>query len=157
MHVTSRCQGLFPPHPLFKGKALGTRLVRNLNTSVSSTESSSTGSWASWWGRWYSFKRYRKASLIALASSFRERFSTPSICSWLVRFPEEHCAPHSRVSSFICSTLDFLSFTVYNFYVKLVLHCLCANMQIMLVFRFRINVRMAKSWTSEINLIYCLH
>ena len=27
MHVTSRCQGLFPPHPFFKGKALGTRLV----------------------------------------------------------------------------------------------------------------------------------
>ena len=27
MHVTSRCQGLFPPHP-FKGKALGTRLTK---------------------------------------------------------------------------------------------------------------------------------
>ena len=27
MHVTSRCQGLFPPHPFFKGKALGTRLI----------------------------------------------------------------------------------------------------------------------------------
>ena len=26
MHVTSRCQGLFPPHPWFKGKVLGTRL-----------------------------------------------------------------------------------------------------------------------------------
>ena len=26
MHVTSRCRGLFPPHPFFKGKALGTRL-----------------------------------------------------------------------------------------------------------------------------------
>ena len=26
-HVTSRCQGLFPPHPLFEGKALGTRLT----------------------------------------------------------------------------------------------------------------------------------
>ena len=25
--MTSRCQGLFPPHPFFKGKALGTRLV----------------------------------------------------------------------------------------------------------------------------------
>ena len=25
-HVTSRCQGLFPPHPFFKGKALGTML-----------------------------------------------------------------------------------------------------------------------------------
>ena len=24
--MTSRCQGLFPPHPFFKGKALGTRL-----------------------------------------------------------------------------------------------------------------------------------
>ena len=24
--VTSRCQGLFPPHPFFEGKALGTRL-----------------------------------------------------------------------------------------------------------------------------------
>ena len=23
--MTSRCQGLFPPHPFFKGKALGTR------------------------------------------------------------------------------------------------------------------------------------
>ena len=27
MHVTSRCQGLFPPNPFFKGKALGTRLL----------------------------------------------------------------------------------------------------------------------------------
>ena len=27
LHVTSRCQGLFPPHPFSKGKALGTRLV----------------------------------------------------------------------------------------------------------------------------------
>ena len=26
--MTSRCQGLFPPHPFFKGKALGTRLRR---------------------------------------------------------------------------------------------------------------------------------
>ena len=26
-HVTSRCQGLFPPHPIFEGKALETRLV----------------------------------------------------------------------------------------------------------------------------------
>ena len=26
--MTSRGQGLFPPHPFFKGKALGTRLVR---------------------------------------------------------------------------------------------------------------------------------
>ena len=26
-HVTSRCQGLFPPHPFFERKALGTRLV----------------------------------------------------------------------------------------------------------------------------------
>ena len=26
VHVTSRCQDLFPPHPFFKGKALGTRL-----------------------------------------------------------------------------------------------------------------------------------
>ena len=25
-HVTSQCQGLFSPHPFFKGKALGTRL-----------------------------------------------------------------------------------------------------------------------------------
>ena len=25
--MTSRCQGLFPPHPFFKGKALGTRLL----------------------------------------------------------------------------------------------------------------------------------
>ena len=25
--MTSRCQGLFPPHPCFKGKALGTRLT----------------------------------------------------------------------------------------------------------------------------------
>ena len=25
--MTSRCQGLFPPHPFFKGKALGTRLI----------------------------------------------------------------------------------------------------------------------------------
>ena len=25
-HVTSRCQGLFPPHPFFEEKALGTRL-----------------------------------------------------------------------------------------------------------------------------------
>ena len=24
--MTSRCQGLFPPHPFFEGKALGTRL-----------------------------------------------------------------------------------------------------------------------------------
>ena len=28
--MTSRCQGLFPPHPFFKGKALGTRLVSPL-------------------------------------------------------------------------------------------------------------------------------
>ena len=27
VHVTSRCQGLFPPHPKFEGKALGTRLT----------------------------------------------------------------------------------------------------------------------------------
>ena len=27
--MTSRCQGLFPPHPFFKGKALGTRLAAN--------------------------------------------------------------------------------------------------------------------------------
>ena len=27
--MTSRCQGLFPPHPFFKGKALGTRLTAN--------------------------------------------------------------------------------------------------------------------------------
>ena len=26
-HVTSRCQGLFPPDPFFEGKALGTRLI----------------------------------------------------------------------------------------------------------------------------------
>ena len=26
-HVTSRCQGLLPPHPFFKGKALETRLT----------------------------------------------------------------------------------------------------------------------------------
>ena len=26
--MTSRCQGLFPPHPSFKGKALGTRLLQ---------------------------------------------------------------------------------------------------------------------------------
>ena len=26
--MTSRCQGLFPPHPFFKGKALETRLVK---------------------------------------------------------------------------------------------------------------------------------
>ena len=25
--MTSRCLGLFPPHPFFKGKALGTRLL----------------------------------------------------------------------------------------------------------------------------------
>ena len=28
--MTSRCQGLFPPHPFFEGKALGTRLLRSL-------------------------------------------------------------------------------------------------------------------------------
>ena len=28
--MTSRCQGLFPPHPFFKGKALATRLARSL-------------------------------------------------------------------------------------------------------------------------------
>ena len=27
--MTSRCQGLFPPHPVFEGKALGTRLGNN--------------------------------------------------------------------------------------------------------------------------------
>ena len=28
--MTSRCQGLFPPHPFFEGKALGTRLYNNV-------------------------------------------------------------------------------------------------------------------------------
>ena len=31
--MTSRCQGLFPPHPFFKGKALGTRLSENVQTN----------------------------------------------------------------------------------------------------------------------------
>ena len=34
--MTSRCQGLFPPHPFFKGKALGTRLVATGLDGISS-------------------------------------------------------------------------------------------------------------------------
>ena len=36
--MTSRCQGLFPPHPFFEGKALGTRLnriINNLRSTIS--------------------------------------------------------------------------------------------------------------------------
>ena len=36
-HVTSRCQGLFPPHPFFEGKALGTRLTLSLTLCVTLT------------------------------------------------------------------------------------------------------------------------
>ena len=33
--MTSRCQGLFPPHPFFKGKALGTRLGKEKREALS--------------------------------------------------------------------------------------------------------------------------
>ena len=32
--MTIRCQGLFPPHPLCKGKALGTRLLKGFDSWV---------------------------------------------------------------------------------------------------------------------------
>ena len=35
VHVTGRCQGLFPPQPFFKGKAFGTRLVSSDRKQVS--------------------------------------------------------------------------------------------------------------------------
>ena len=36
--MTSRCQGLFPPHLFFKGKALGTRLARGNRSARDAVE-----------------------------------------------------------------------------------------------------------------------
>lgn len=79
--------------------------------------------------------------MIALASSFAERFSTPSTCIWLVRFPEEHCAPHSRVFLFhmfnfripffhglqrLCKTCNVLPLCKYANYARLTLQNQCS-------------------------------
>lgn len=79
--------------------------------------------------------------MIALANSFAERFSTPSTCIWLVRFPEEHCALHSRVFLFqmfnfrlpffhglqrLCKTCTALPMCKYANYARLTLQNQCS-------------------------------
>ena len=42
MSLTSRCQGLFQPHPFFKGKALGTRLIKFIQLQINKLHSNYT-------------------------------------------------------------------------------------------------------------------